>query len=94
MQHRHRRHISGGHQWHKERQGTGWLRNNDHSVDERMDDACDCGHTEQVVGHKHGWIGERVEESGQDQWQNVLQVVTVSPEFVEFVEQKMRLNCI
>lgn len=70
-------HVGGDTEWHEESECPSGLRNNDDRVDNGVGDTSQNGGPVEVDGEEGGGIDEDVEESGNDQGKDVLEVVAM-----------------
>lgn len=73
-------HVSGNGEWHKERKSSGWLWQNPDGVDDGVRHTTQSCSAEQVHGEGDAGIRESIEEAGDDQRNDVLEVVAMGTE--------------
>lgn len=70
-------HIGGYQNRDRKANGTRWLWSDPNGVDQSVNDPRHATNTNQINGHPWQRIGQDVDEGDQQQWNNVLQVVSV-----------------
>lgn len=73
-------HICCGNQWHEEGYSTSGLGQWNDGIHNSVQYTRNCGGTEQIDGNKGVRVNQHVEETGQGEWQDIFEVITVGTE--------------
>lgn len=72
-------HINGAKLTHGPGQGTGWLRYDKDGIHQGVCNSCPSENFEYQTGSGWVWVGETIEKSDNEKWQDVFHIIQVGP---------------